>query len=259
MMLELDADSLVYKIGYIVDKQEGGEKLCHVLVQQSLDHILENSRCVDMNIYLGGTGNFRGTVATILPYKGNRDVSNRPIHYDFIREILCTRYGADIVHGQEAEDAVGIAISKYEDEDQYMVGGIDKDLLMLPGYHYNYNKAQVTYHITEEQGYRNFCLQLLHGDMTDNIPGIYQLLKLDGKTETMNALKKSKYLIVAEKELKVLHTFQDMLKYVIQQYVESGEILRRGTVRICEVAQLLWLRRYENEQFDLMKIMKEGY
>ena len=52
-----------------------------------------------------------------------------------------------------------------------IIVSIDKDLLQLPGRHYNFVKDLFT-NVSEEQGLRTFYLQLLTGDRSDNIPGL---------------------------------------------------------------------------------------
>src|SRR5690606_12181687 len=120
-------------------------------------------------VFLQGSGNFRDRVATIQPYKGNRDPNNRPRYFEEIRQYLLDFHGAELVEGMETDDACGIEQWKNKDRSTCIVS-IDKDLLMIPGYHYNYVKKELQY-VTLAQANRRFWLQVLTGDSTDNIRG----------------------------------------------------------------------------------------
>lgn len=67
--------------------------------------------------------------------------------------------------GYEADDALGM-----NQTEGAVICSIDKDLLQIPGQHYNFVKGLWT-EITELDGWFNFYVQLLVGDTSDNIPG----------------------------------------------------------------------------------------
>lgn len=123
----------------------------------------------------GKGGSYRDRIATVRPYKGNRDPTHKPYHYDAIRDYLRTQYGSYITSGIEADDAVSIFAHHH-----YSIGGgslvvatIDKDLDQIPGNHYNYMN-KVFYAITESEAERFFVYQCLAGDITDNIVGVWK-------------------------------------------------------------------------------------
>jgi 5'-3' exonuclease len=66
----------------------------------------------------------------------------------------------------EADDYLGI-----NQNESSIICSIDKDLLQVPGKHYNFVKKEF-YEVDEETGFRNFYTQLLTGDTSDNIKGI---------------------------------------------------------------------------------------
>ena len=115
-------------------------------------------------------------VATMLEYKGNRKDAVKPKHYDAIREYLVENYGAIMFSSIEADDA--LAMAQTEDT---VICSIDKDLLQVPGLHYNWvhardenNESTGKALITQEVGDAKLWQQVLTGDGTDNIPGIYR-------------------------------------------------------------------------------------
>ena len=135
--------------------------------------------------YIGGNGNYRYLVNP--EYKAGRPP--RPHHYDAVKEYLIKRYDTEVVNGIEADDACSMAqyaavdtsrvMSMYATVDDCLkarynntcIASNDKDLLMVPGNHYNWQK-KIHQFITEDEGDYNFYTQLLTGDSTDNIFGL---------------------------------------------------------------------------------------
>lgn len=185
---------------------------CLHSVKETIESILNNTASTSYNLYLTGKNNFREQVATIRPYKGNRDKSHKPTHYDSITEYLTKYWNAEIIDGMEADDAIAMNRG-----DSTIIASIDKDLDQLPGWHYNIVKKE-SYFVTEEEAIRNFYTQLLSGDSTDNIQGIPGVGK---KT--------------ASKWLKDCKSEKDMYAICKDKYSTFNELN--------ENAQLLWLRR----------------
>lgn len=116
-------------------------------------------------VFVTGKGNFRETLATIRKYKGNRDKSRRSVHHQAVMEHLRKAYGAEVVDGQEADDALGIN----QTADTVIVT-VDKDLLQVPGQHFNFVAGKER-QINQQTADRNLYMQILQGDSGDNIPG----------------------------------------------------------------------------------------
>jgi hypothetical protein len=150
------------------------------VVAEPVENALANFRNIMMRIgeatgctlyrgYLTGSGNFRDTVATIQPYKGNRDKDHKPVHYEAIREYAVHKWGAKVVDGIEADDAISIEHTRRSEST--IIASVDKDFDQLSGWHYNPTK-DVGYFVTPEQATYNFYKQCLTGDTADNILGI---------------------------------------------------------------------------------------
>lgn len=160
----------VYGCGFSCKEGEPVENALHntkLALQRVLDLFPEREY---YKLYLTGQNNFRDTAATILPYKGNRDKTHKPEHYAAIRDYMVNVWGAEIVDGKEADDAIGIAQYAKKDKSTVIVS-IDKDLNQIPGYHYHPRKQQF-YYVTLHEADTFFWKQMLTGDITDNIPGI---------------------------------------------------------------------------------------
>lgn len=212
----VDADVLVYRVAFASEEEE--EEICFARAKELLFEIVFTElNCDDYKAYITGKGNFREVVATTAPYKGNRKDFQRPKHYDALRAYL-QRLGAELVEGQEADDAIAIKAQ----EGPYWIVSIDKDFDQVPGWHYNFVKKE-KYYITEEEGLRNFYTQILTGDRVDNIIGI-----------------KGVGPVKAEKILKDCTTEREYYDACVKAY--DGDI-----ARVTENGVLLWLRRYPNQ------------
>jgi hypothetical protein len=211
-------------------------------VKVFLNGILEATNAQYYKGYLTGKGNFREDLATILPYKGNRSAP-KPVHYDLIREYLVNHWDAVVVEGFEADDAM--AIEQMKDYNSFALPGnkpcntvicsIDKDLMMIPGKHYNWNKDEEPVWVSEKEGMYNFYKQLLTGDRVDNIPGIPGI-----------GDKK------AEKILEGCETEVEMYEACLRAYQESPDTSKtsppgRAADVLLENAQLLWMVRALDE------------
>lgn len=119
-------------------------------------------------VHISGSGNFRYKVATILPYKGNRNGS-KPYHYDNCRQFLVDMYRAKVSQGMEADDAIGLATHEGD-----VVASLDKDLDCIPGPHWNWDKGK-RYDVSLVDANRWFYTQVLIGDKVDNILGLYNV------------------------------------------------------------------------------------
>jgi hypothetical protein len=113
-------------------------------------------------------GNFREKEAVSLPYKGNRKESSRPFHFMEMRNRVVTNHAAMVAVGEEADDLLAYTALT---DDSYVICSIDKDLLMIPGFHYNW-KTDTFVNMSYEEGLLLFFRQLLTGDRVDNIEGI---------------------------------------------------------------------------------------
>lgn len=113
--------------------------------------------------------NFRKEVYA--DYKGNRDPKKKPVLLPFVKEHIRKTYETKIKDGIEADDVLGIFMT----HPTLMPGkkvcvSTDKDLMQIPGRHYNPDK-ELKRMVTEQQGDYWFMYQTLVGDQVDNYPG----------------------------------------------------------------------------------------
>lgn len=216
----IDGDILVYRIGFSVDAPED-EKFAIARMGNFIQNLLELDNIDSYSGYITGKSNYRQEIATEVEYKANRKEARKPIHYSSLREYLINKWFFELVEGQEADDAIGIA-SYAREENKSCIMSIDKDLDMIRGWHYNFVKQDL-YYVSEEEALKNFYMQILTGDRVDNIPG----LKGIGPKK-------------AEKILKDCVNEYQMFEAVLDKYEGNLD-------KLTERARLLWIRRQEKQ------------
>lgn len=190
MRVLVDSDVMAYACGFASQgKNEAGEIIAEpvanalALAKTSLTAIYEEvnawlgqsgERVDHLELYLTGKGNFREQIATIRGYKANRIGKPKPVHFQAIRDYLVNHWGATVVNGMEADDALAIeACKEGYDADRVMIASVDKDLKTVPGLLYSFKKKEAEL-ITEQEALVNFYRQMVTGDSSDNILGVYK-------------------------------------------------------------------------------------
>ena len=227
----IDCDIIVYRVGFAANDPGEPIENCLHSVKLTIQKILDNfPDRADEKMYLTGKGNFREEIATIKKYKGNRDGVAKPQYYGEIREYL-QKKGAEMIEGMEADDAMGIEQWSNTDKSTCIVT-LDKDLKMIPGWHYNFVKEEMEY-VPLSKANRFFWWQMLVGDPTDNIQGIKG--------------------IGPKKADKLLPEFQRGTGISWQQAVENeykrfyGPTMWQSAYH--EIAQLLWILREKDKTY----------
>lgn len=239
----VDADSLIYAAGFSADvgvakefmenlgcDREKADELAldeDYLVmalgnlKQQLQDCVKPFDSSKAQFYLTGSGNYRYDIATIAPYKGNR-VNKKPRYYNELREYAVQKWGAVVVEGMEADDAVSIEQWKHKDKSTVLVG-IDKDLRNTPGHHYNPRKQEHSY-LTLAEADLNFWMQVATGDSTDNVKGLH---KVGEKTVL--------------KEWEQHHSLEKLKDWIARMY--DRQYRDEGPHALHENASLVWIMR----------------
>lgn len=166
MISLIDGDIVCYRVGWTTEQETDAiaAARCHELIF----NILTETNAQGYNVYLSDSkeNNFRYQVDP--QYKANR-TAPKPKHLEFLKELLITEHRAKIAYGMEADDYLGI----HQTNDS-IICSIDKDLMQIPGSHYNFvNKSFTT--VTKEQGLLHFYRSILTGDTVDNIKGVFKI------------------------------------------------------------------------------------
>ena len=152
-----------------VIKEPASIEELHKNIDKKVNDIIDAVWADEYHMYISGKSNFRYSLATIQPYKGNRDGLEKPFHYDNARQYLTDEWHAEMTVGIEADDALGLAQTEGT-----MIATLDKDIDCVPGMHFNWVKGK-EYDVSLVDANRNFYCQVLTGDTTDNIPGLYKV------------------------------------------------------------------------------------
>jgi len=251
--LLFDGDTVAYVCGYATDKVYSF-KLVKKIITNKLQSICDTWGTYDYEILLTDSdrkANFRDKLATILPYKGNRK-GEKPKWLAEIRQYLIDVHGAEVISGIEADDELG-----KRQTDNTMIVTIDKDLLMIPGRHYNFksdrvwvsydpgqlllsskrNDKGVLRHNLTGVGFKWLCTQCFLGDTVDNIPG----LRGYGPIATYALLNKNL-------------TMEGLWGVVIKEFRK-----RKKLPQLYEVVELLWIHRADQKicSWCKLKVVQE--
>lgn len=171
----IDADIPAYSVAFKCENV-----ISWSLVEKEVDNFMaarirECGATHFIGFLTNGGLNYRIAIAKTAPYKGNRANSVRPKWYTKIREYLQANWGCQVMQGIEADDALAIAQTYFNDHGiKAVLSSLDKDLDQSYGWHQNW-KHQELYFIDYEEGQRRLWRQVITGDMgTDNIPGLSQ-------------------------------------------------------------------------------------
>ena len=204
---------------YQTKDPEPWDKVEQTIIKYTDGMIDDLNNPFDMMILVGGGGNFRYDLATIQPYKGNRSKLDTPFHLNAVKDFIVENYGAKKVYSVEVDDALGIL---YEEGD--LIISQDKDLLQIPGKHFNPITRKET-EVDYTTGLQSFYCQCIVGDTSDNIPGLYGI----GVGS------------VYVKEIKKMNTEGDMFTLVSKLYEQRfGSYWKMFLLENC---RLLWLIR----------------
>lgn len=223
----IDGDIIVYRSGFACKDDEPVENALHN-VKMAMNLILDKFHASPgYKLYLTGKGNYRFAAATIKPYKGNRKPEDKPKYYDDIRRYLIEVWKAEVIDGREADDALGCLQWAHKDKSTCIVT-IDKDLNMIPGWHFNYVK-DLFYYVTIDEANLWFFKQMLIGDTTDNIQGVP---KLGPKTADK----------LLDPHVGDTQALMDTVKEEYRKYYKDT-----AEAAFDEMATLLWMQREEGQ------------
>ena len=127
----------------------------------------------EYELYIGNGTAGRNFRYDIYPeYKANRLVEDKPLQYAEIVEYAVHNYGAQLVSFVEVDDVLSIRANKLSARGrEFVVVGVDKDLLQIEGLHYRLHKKELV-EVDQVSALRSFYTQVLTGDTSDNVPGL---------------------------------------------------------------------------------------
>jgi len=241
--LLIDGDILLHRFGYsnqisvdwgdLVMSTAASDKMTALLdVEQFLQSLSERFKYPEMIICFSGPKNFRYSVLD--SYKWNRRNVKKPLLFNDIKDYLKKHYLCMQQDELEGDDLMGILST--QERGKFTICSIDKDMLQIPGRHFNWSHGKATT-VTKAAGNHAFYMQVLTGDATDGytgIPGVGKVkatkilaeIKEDSKTEVWERI------VAAYKEvgLSEIHALQQAQ---VARILRAGEYdFKSGEVKL---------------------------
>ena len=175
----IDSDSIYFRVACVVVdtktdkfKARNWKKDMRASIDHTMRNIEQETMADKMMVAIKGRGNFRNEIYK--DYKGTRKELHPKVKeaLNYGHTYMKENYDAVEATDMEADDLVAIwAAEARSDSIDYFVVGIDKDLLQIPGNHYNFVKRELRF-VDDDEAHLLLMRQCLTGDSADNIPGI---------------------------------------------------------------------------------------
>lgn len=198
-------------------------------------------------VVLSGPENYRYDIATIRPYKGNRDPEHKPIYMQQMKDYLVSRFGAIYSDGVEADDVV--AQLGTANRGRLVMASMDKDLWQVPGLHYDFLHEK-HFDIDDETGLCNLYTQIISGDATDNILGCYKVGKKGAEALVYN-IRNTPWSDLQHLEMRLYAAALNCYEQSLEKFPESpyGQLGMTAREALAETAQLVYLLRSKNDHW----------
>jgi 5'-3' exonuclease len=222
----IDGDLVAHRCA--ASAENDGEDIAILRADRLMRELIEATGVDSYRVFLTGANNFRREVDP--EYKANRKGKPLPIYLNQCKEFLVTEWKAEVTDGIEADDALGI-----NQTDETIIISLDKDLLMIPGKHYqwpisgpNWHKDAKFLEVSEFDGLKSFYISSLVGDKSDNIIGVAGIGP-----------------VKAERAVSYCETEQQLFDTCRELYGDDERYFRN--------LKLLWILQEEGEVFDPIK------
>ena len=239
--LLIDADIFVYKATRLSEREinwEGDSWTLHcdmaevkTIIDDQISSIQEATKADKVMLCFSDKKNYRKEVNP--EYKSHRKGGRKPMCFIPALDYCKETYPFKVVKWLEADDVIGI-LATTPSKDERIIVSQDKDLLTIPGKHWDF-KEECIFDWDEDKADYKFFYQTLVGDSTDNYKGCQGVGPisagkiLDGNTGSV----------------------LDMWEIVLESYLKSGQTLEDG-IRNARMARIL---RHGEYNFDNNKIV----
>ena len=208
----IDADIILYKACRVAEEEVnwGDDQyvlwsnlnLVKTIIDDQIDLIVDEMEADRSILCFSDPNNFRKTLNP--EYKANRRGGRKPLCFKPALQYCKDTFPYRLFENLEADDTIGI-IGTTENENDYVIVSEDKDLLTIPGLHWDL-KLKKIYSIDEEEANFNFMKQALIGDAVDNYKGCPKVGQVSGEKILRDAEKKG----------------EDLWQTVINRYIKAG-------------------------------------
>ena len=136
-------------------------------IDDFVDNIMEQAKADHVTMCISHQNNFRKMLNP--EYKANRKATRKPMCFVPAKEYVMKNYHYEIQPWLEADDVIGI-LATYDNGEERIVVSEDKDLLTIPGMHWDI-KNQTLWEQDKDTADYLFYKQALTGDSVDNYQG----------------------------------------------------------------------------------------
>lgn len=136
-------------------------------IDDFVENIKEQAKADHVTMCISHQNNFRKLLNP--EYKANRKATRKPMCFVPAKEYVMKNYHYEIQPWLEADDVIGI-LATYDNGEERIVVSEDKDLLTIPGMHWDI-KNQTLWEQDKDTADYLFYKQALTGDSVDNYQG----------------------------------------------------------------------------------------
>ena len=276
----IDADVLVYEIGFSGQYKEDGEVIIREwdFVQTLLENKIElicaevgatqppilfltsNSTTISIENRIRRfrgqpeitfTPNFRELIAVQKGYKANRKDSEKPFHYKNMIAHIMGAYICKVANGCEADDLICIEQYGRLKKKDTIICTRDKDLRMCPGWHYGWEcgrQASFGPHWVDELGEISLVKNKLTGT---GLKFFFSQMLMGDPVDNIPGLP-GMGPVGTYKVLEECTTEWELMQAVKKEYLRVYENLLPAKKAFREQANLVWMVRERNEDGSLI-------
>ena len=165
----IDLELISYSHAAKAESTGTGLKSLVEMVEFTIQSVVSACRAQEHYLVVSGRDNFRKVLYP--DYKAGRR-EKPPLYVPLMDKLEESNASRWCKHDQlEADDLLGIMLTNGRVKNPILCS-IDKDLLGVPGWHYNWNKDDWPRGVTQAEADFHWLVQLLMGDSTDNIEGM---------------------------------------------------------------------------------------
>ena len=194
---------------------------CQFILEAKIGEILHETGADEVMIAFTPAETFRHRLAVTQGYKENRKGAPKPEYAQKIVEYLEKTYNCITGDDIEADDVLG-----QHQTTSTVLASNDKDLMMIPGEHYNFTKGELAF-VDPFSADRWFFIQLIAGDPTDNIQGIPGI-GMAGATKLVDAYDVDIEGLVHEINNLYEDSYDERWRVVRDEHAALVWILRKG-------------------------------
>lgn len=242
--------NLIYKDPETGERMQGGVNVVRsdtVAALEQVDaaiyRVKRDTHAQAVQVVLSSLGSYWRS-AVYGGYKDNRGGKTKPQLYHPIRKHLEEQHHAVILDRLEGDDTLSLALFEPFAGDT-VVASIDKDLLTVPGLHYNWDKPQQgIIEVSEWEALHWFYQQALQGDPVDGYPGAKNV----GKVRALKILNEAQGMTEKDEPLESAEDYCEKSAWyaVVAAYKKAGQTERHALLN-ARCAHLLVPGEYHYE------------